>query len=159
MPVTEEKKYKVLIVGDAGVGKTSYIKRLSSGEFIKRYIPTFGCEIHSLILEEKNVCFDVYDFAGQEKLFSLEDAQYIGASGAIVMYSVDSRVSFKSIKHWIQKLNAFGIKNIIVCGNKVELQNRSKEEYEYIHDYSKCLISVKNGINLMLPFDLFVKNI
>lgn len=70
-----EHQFKMVLVGDGGVGKTTYIKRFETGEFEKKYVATVGAEVHVLDLNttKGQVRYNVWDTAGQEKLTVLKD--------------------------------------------------------------------------------------
>lgn len=89
------RKFKVIIAGAAGVGKTVLIKHHLTGEFEKKYIATMGVEIKPLSFSTSsgNIIFDMWDCAGQEKFTSLNDRYYVGAQAAIIMFDVTSVAS------------------------------------------------------------------
>lgn len=68
-------EYKMVLVGDGGVGKTTFVKRHLTGEFEKKYIATLGVEVHPMEFSTSRgkVRFMVWDTAGQEKLSGLRD--------------------------------------------------------------------------------------
>lgn len=119
--------YKVLLVGDGGVGKTSYVNRICKGSFEKKYIPTMGVEVNPLALNTTHgqITFNFWDTAGQEKFCGIRDGYYIKSNAAIVMFDVTSRTSFLNIKNWIQDINRVcGKIPIVICGNKVDEKGR-----------------------------------
>lgn len=124
--------YKVCVIGDGGVGKTAWVKKMLTGEFERKYVATLGVEAHTIRLEDHpNVCFSVWDCAGQEKLRGLKDGYYIQAKGAIVMFELGSRITWKNALKWMLEFSRM-IENvpIVVIGNKGDIQPRkvSKEE-------------------------------
>merc|ERR1719399_712136 len=92
-------EFKLLLVGDGGVGKTTFVKRHLSGEFEKKYIPTVGVEVHPLLFHTTRgpICFNVWDTAGQEKFGGLRDGYYIQGQCAIVMFDVTSKNTYKHV--------------------------------------------------------------
>jgi len=88
-----EVEWKLVLVGDGGVGKTTLVKRHLTGEFEKKYIPTLGVEVHPLKFTTNCgvICFNVWDTAGQEKMGGLRDGYYIQGECAIIMFDVTSR--------------------------------------------------------------------
>ena len=81
---------KLVLVGDGGVGKTTFVKRHLTGEFEKKYIPTLGVEVHpmSFHTSKGEYTFDVWDTAGQEKFGGLRDGYYVGGKCGIIMFDV-----------------------------------------------------------------------
>jgi len=119
--------FKLVMVGDGGVGKTTFIKRHISGEFEKRYIATLGVEVHPLIFYTNRgvMRFNVWDTAGQEKFGGLRDGYYIQGQCAIIMFDVTSRVTYKNVPNWHRDLHRV-CENIpmVLCGNKVDIKDR-----------------------------------
>eukprot|EP01084_Bolivina_argentea_P130986 231234_1 len=119
--------FKIVLIGDGGVGKTTFVKRHKTGEFQKKYNPTIGVEIHPLTFYTSYgpITFNCWDTAGQEKFGSLRDGYYIGCKAAIIMFDVTSRTSYKSIQIWHRDLTRIcGNIPIVICGNKVDIKDR-----------------------------------
>ncbi len=120
-----ERKIKVILVGDGGVGKSTYVQRLIEGTFDKRYIATMGADVKPFVLETDKglVQFNIWDCAGQEKFQGGGFKGYCaGADFAIVMFDVTSLISYKNCKAWIAKLPE-GLPFVLV-GNKVDCPGR-----------------------------------
>ncbi len=75
----EMPTFKLVLVGDGGVGKTTFVKRHLTGEFEKKYVATLGVEVHPLVFHTNRgpLRFNVWDTAGQEKFGGLRDGYYI----------------------------------------------------------------------------------
>src|SRR5665647_2270154 len=109
--------YKLLLIGDRGVGKTTFVNRHVNGGFEQTYVPSTGVEIHPLKFYTNNepICFDVWDITGQGGV------HYTGAHGAIVMFSLTSRISFNNVIEWIRRVrNVCKDIPIILVGTKVD---------------------------------------
>ena len=95
------QEYKVVLLGDGGVGKTTLIKRLL-GVNSAQYYCTMGYEIHHLVLNTNRgaVKFEVWDTSGQEKPGELRQHYYENSHGAIFMFGYNSRITFNSVTRW-----------------------------------------------------------
>ena len=82
----EMPTFKLVLVGDGGVGKTTFVKRHLTGEFEKKYVATLGVEVHPLVFHTNRgaLRFNVWDTAGQEKFGGLRDGYYIQGSHSIL---------------------------------------------------------------------------
>lgn len=96
-------KIKVVLLGDGGVGKTTLVTRHRTGEFVHKYNPTMGVEVHPLQFNTNNgrVVLNCWDTAGQEKFGGLREGYYGGAKHFIVFFDLQSKTSFKNAKGWI----------------------------------------------------------
>jgi GTP-binding nuclear protein Ran len=84
---------KVCVMGASGLGKTTWVKRLMTGDFEGRHIPTLGVEVHPLSLQtnEGMVTFNLWDVAGLDKYRGLGDAYFLQAQGGILFLTSDVR--------------------------------------------------------------------
>ncbi len=137
------KSCKVVLLGESGVGKTSIINQFTTSEFQEDQISTTGASFSSktFSFEEtgKNLSFEIWDTAGQEKYRSLSKMFYKDAGVAILVYDITSKESFDQIKnYWVIQLREYGPKNIIiaVAGNKSDLDNEQVDE-ESVRNYAK----------------------
>lgn len=153
------KSFKVVLVGDGGTGKTTFVKRHMTGEFEKKYIATLGVEVHSLRFMTKygEIEFNVWDTAGQEKFGGLRDGYYIQSNGAIIMFDVTSRVTYKNVPNWHRDLvRVCDNIPIVLCGNKVDVKDRKVKAKAIVFHRKKNLqyydISAKSNYNFEKPF-------
>jgi len=152
-------KFKLILVGDGGVGKTTFVKRHRTGEFEKKYVATMGVEVHPLPFHTTlgKVIFNCWDTAGQEKFGGLRDGYYIGGQAAIIMFDVTSRVTYKSVPHWYKDLvRVCEHIPIVLCGNKVDSKDRKVKPKDIHFHRKKNLqyydISAKSNYNFEKPF-------
>jgi GTP-binding nuclear protein Ran len=119
--------YKIVLVGDGGVGKSAYLKRHRTGEFEKKYIATQGVDVAPLTFNTNYgpIIFKVWDCAGQEKFGGLRDGYYTKADAAIVMFDLTSRVTATNALLWIESVRSVSPNiPVIICGNKCDIPDR-----------------------------------
>nr|AGT16630.1 GTP-binding nuclear protein [Saccharum hybrid cultivar R570] len=131
--------FKLVLVGDGGTGKTTYVKRHITGEFEKRYEPTIGVEVRPL------------DFTTSHGKIS------INGQCAIIMFDVTSRITYKNVPTWHRDISRV-CENIpvVLCGNKVDVKNRQVKAKAVTYHRKKNLqyyeISAKSNYNFEKPF-------
>jgi len=151
--------FKMVLCGDGGTGKTTFVKRHLTGEFEKKYIATLGVEVHPLAFYTNfgQIQFNCWDTAGQEKFGGLRDGYYIQGQCAIIMFDVTSRVTYKNVPNWHRDLVRVceGIP-IVLCGNKVDVKERKVKAKTITFHRKKNLqyydISAKSNYNFEKPF-------
>jgi len=157
--MAEVPTLKLVLVGDGGTGKTTFVKRHLTGEFEKKYIATLGVEVHPLTFHTNAgpICFNTWDTAGQEKFGGLRDGYYIQGQCAIIMFDVTSRITYKNVPNWHRDLVRV-CENIpiVLCGNKVDIKERKVKAKTITFHRKKNLqyydISAKSNYNFEKPF-------
>jgi len=158
--VANAPQFKLVLVGDGGVGKTTFVKRHKSGEFEKKYVATLGVEVHPLTFYTSlgAIVYNCWDTAGQEKFGGLRDGYYVGGKAAIIMFDVTSRITYKSVSVWHRDLTRV-CENIpiVLCGNKVDVKDRKvKPKHIVFHRKKPNIqyydISAKSNYNFEKPF-------
>ncbi|GAM29074.1 hypothetical protein SAMD00019534_122500 [Acytostelium subglobosum LB1] len=159
----EDKNYKVLLIGDSDVGKTSIVKRFSDDTFDDDILCTIGVEfkMKSVEVEGKTVTLCIWDTAGQEKFRALISSYYRGAHGIILTYDVTKRESFKNLQYWLNEVETFATRPNVVkllVGNKIDKENRevSREEgLEFAKSKAMFFIecSAKTKIGIQQAFE------
>ncbi len=159
-------EYKLVICGDGGTGKTTFVKRHLTGEFEKKYLPTLGVEIHPMIFctSRGKILFQVWDTAGQEKLACLRDGYYIGAHCAIIMFDVCSRLTYKNVPKWYKEITRVCDKiPIVLVGNKVDVPDRKVKARHILfpkkHGIQYYDISAKSNYQFEKPFLWLLKKL
>ena len=139
----EANSCKVVLLGESGVGKTSIINQFTTNEFLDEQISTTGASFSSksFFFDElnKELTFEIWDTAGQEKYRSLSKMFYKNAGVAILVYDITNKNSFEELKNfWVVQLREYGPKDIIIAvsGNKCDLDTEQVDE-EDVRNYSK----------------------
>lgn len=153
-------QFKLVLVGDGGVGKTTFVKRHKSGEFEKKYVATLGVEVHPLTFYTNlgPIIYNVWDTAGQEKFGGLRDGYYVSGKAAIIMFDVTTRITYKSVNVWHRDLTRV-CENIpiVLVGNKCDVKDRKvKPKHITFHRKKPNIqyydISAKSNYNFEKPF-------
>jgi len=113
--------FKLLIIGDSGVGKSSLLVRFADNHFSGNYITTIGVDfkIRTIELHGEKVKLQIWDTAGQERFRTITSTYYRGTHGVIVVYDVTSGESFANVKRWLHEIDAnCDVVNRILVGNK-----------------------------------------
>lgn len=163
-----DRVYKILIVGDSGVGKSCILERFATNNFFSCHQATIGIDFKTKIVQKNgiNVIFKIWDTAGQERFRSITSAYYRGASGIMVCYDITNYESFDSIKTWINDIQQYADENIpiIIVGNKLEDKHRHISKLygeqcakEYGADFIE--VSAKDGTNINTAFNIIADKI
>lgn len=156
----EPKKKRILIVGDGGVGKSTFLNRYRTGEFTTQYIPTQGYLEYQL--NNPHEILTVIDTAGQEKYSPITIKN---VDGIIIMFDVTSKISYYNVPQWYETMRELYGKDvpIILCGNKVDSVDRkiTCNMITYHREYNMKYydISAKSNYNYEKPFDSLSKSI
>lgn len=135
--------FKVVLIGDSGVGKSNLLSRYTKNEFHLGSKATIGVELaHKTIeIDDKNVRAQIWDTAGQERYRAITSAYYRGALGAILVYDIAKVTSFQNLDRWIEELKQHADANItvIIVGNKSDLKHlrivETKRGQQYATDH------------------------
>ena len=126
--------FKIIIIGDSGAGKSSFIYYFHNAQEKKNPQYTIGVEYSSKIIKLKNkrIKLQIWDTAGQERFKSITKAYYRGAHGVFVMYDTTNIESYKNVNQWILDAREFSDPDIsiMVIGNKCDLKSKRKVLYD-----------------------------
>ncbi|KAJ6237354.1 rab2a [Anaeramoeba flamelloides] len=126
--------FKLIVVGNSGVGKSCIILRYLDDEFNLGYEATIGVEFGSVPIElmGKSVVLQIWDTAGQETYRSITKPYFRRAVGALIVYDITDRNSFNSVMDWLEdvQLNASPNTFITIVGNKRDLESKRQVSYE-----------------------------
>lgn len=137
---TKTYTYKLVLLGESAVGKSSLVLRFVRGQFFEYQESTIGAAFltQTVPLGEYTVKFEIWDTAGQERYHSLAPMYYRGAAAAIVVYDITSQESFVRARQWVKELQRQGSSNIIIAlaGNKADLEDKRKVEASEAQSYA-----------------------
>ena len=126
--------FKLLIIGESGVGKTCLLLRFTDDSFTANHLTTIGIDfkIKIINLENKLIKLQIWHTAGQERFRTITKTYYKGAHGIILTYDVTDQTSFKNIRNWIKQIEANAQTNVckVLVGNKCDKPDRVVTEEE-----------------------------
>ena len=162
--------YKIILVGDISVGKTSIIRRYINNSFSDDYNCTIQADQQTKIIEEDentSIRLNIWDTVGQEKFRSITRQFYHDCQGAFIVFDLSRKKSFEEMQVWLNDIKNYGNNDtvIIILGNKSDLSmereissndikdklNELDEEYIYFE------VNAKNGNNISMAFDKMKK--
>ncbi|XP_047323184.1 ras-related protein Rab11B [Impatiens glandulifera] len=119
--------FKLVLIGDSGVGKSNLLSRFARNEFSLESKSTIGVEFatRSIRVDEKIIKAQIWDTAGQERYRAITSAYYRGAVGALLVYDVTRHVTFENVERWLKELRDHTDANIVIMlvGNKADLRH------------------------------------
>ncbi|KAF8366011.1 rab-11.1 [Pristionchus pacificus] len=119
--------FKVVLIGDSGVGKSNLLSRFTRNEFNLESKSTIGVEFatRSIQVEGKTVKAQIWDTAGQERYRAITSAYYRGAVGALLVYDIAKHVTYENVERWLKELRDHADQNIVIMlvGNKSDLRH------------------------------------
>jgi Ras-related protein Rab-11A len=161
--------FKVVLVGDSGVGKTNILSRYIRDEFSIETKSTVGVEFGSKKVKIKGTTIktQIWDTAGQERYKSITNAYYKGAKGALVVFDISRKETFTTVDRWIGELksSADSEVSIILIGNKSDLEEQRQVSYEEVKakadQYNLAYIetSALQAVNIDKAFNMMIEDI
>ncbi|RCH90090.1 GTP-binding protein of the rab, partial [Rhizopus stolonifer] len=160
--------FKLLLIGDSGVGKSCLLLRFADDTYTESYISTIGVDfkIRTIELEGKTVKLQIWDTAGQERFRTITSSYYRGAHGIIVVYDVTDEDSFQHVKQWLQEIDRYAAEGVnkLLVGNKSDLSNKSvstEQAQEFAESIKIPLLetSAKDATNVEQAFLTMAKQI
>jgi len=121
--------FKLLIIGDSGVGKSSILLRFADDMFSGSYITTIGVDfkIRTITVNDEKVKLQIWDTAGQERFRTITSTYYRGTHGVIVVYDVTNAESFVNVKRWLHEIDQnCEVVNKVLVGNKNDCTSENK---------------------------------
>ncbi|KAH8204041.1 hypothetical protein TruAng_001852 [Truncatella angustata] len=154
--------FKLLLIGDSGVGKSCLLLRFADDTYTESYISTIGVDfkIRTIELDGKTVKLQIWDTAGQERFRTITSSYYRGAHGICVVYDVTDMDSFNNVKQWLQEIDRYATEGVnkLLVGNKSDMSDKKVVEYSVAKEFADSLgipfleTSAKNASNVEQAF-------
>ncbi|KAL0479829.1 Ras-related protein Rab [Acrasis kona] len=161
--------FKIVLIGDSGVGKSNLLSRFTRNEFNLETRTTIGVEFATrpIKTDGKTIKAQIWDTAGQERYRAITSAYYRGAVGALLVYDVAKRVTFENVERWLKELRDHAVPNIVIMlvGNKSDLRHlravSTEEAKAFAEKNSLSFIetSALDSTNVELSFSTILKEI
>eukprot|EP01013_Petalomonas_cantuscygni_P027335 TRINITY_DN5019_c0_g1_i1.p1 TRINITY_DN5019_c0_g1~~TRINITY_DN5019_c0_g1_i1.p1 ORF type:complete len:199 (-),score=24.11 TRINITY_DN5019_c0_g1_i1:1106-1702(-) len=152
------QSFKLVLLGESAVGKSSLVLRFVRGEFYEYQESTIGAAFltQTVQIGDRSIKFEIWDTAGQERYRTLAPMYYRGASAAIVVYDITNPESFQRAKGWVKDLRRQGDANIVIAlaGNKADKADAravdAQEAAAYAEDNGLIFLetSAKTAVNV-----------
>jgi len=154
--------FKLLLIGDSGVGKSCLLLRFADDTYTESYISTIGVDfkIRTIQLDGKTIKLQIWDTAGQERFRTITSSYYRGAHGIIVVYDVTEMESFNNVKQWLHEIDRYASEGVnkLLVGNKSDLVTKKQVETQTAKDLADSLsipfleTSAKSATNVEQAF-------
>ncbi|KAI9522386.1 Ras- protein Rab-1A [Dissostichus eleginoides] len=135
--------FKLLLIGDSGVGKSCLLLRFADDTYTESYISTIGVDfkIRTIDMDGKTVKLQIWDTAGQERFRTITSSYYRGAHGIIIVYDVTEQESFNNVKQWLDEIDRYACENVsrLLVGNKSDLVSKKVVELSTAQDLASSL--------------------
>ncbi|GAB0193160.1 ras-related protein Rab-3B [Grus japonensis] len=158
--------FKLLIIGNSSVGKTSFLFRYADDTFTPAFVSTVGIDfkVKTVYRNDKRVKLQIWDTAGQERYRTITTAYYRGAMGFILMYDITSEDSFNAVQDWATQIKTYSWDNaqVILVGNKCDMEDERiipVEKGKHLADqlgFDYFEASAKENINVRQVFERLV---
>ena len=139
--------FKILLIGDLGVGKSCVILRYVEGDFPGNIMSSIGVDFKTkqIELDDHSIKMQIWDTAGHEKFRTITTSYYKSAQAIIILYDITQKSSFDHIRNWITEIDKFGKQGVlkVIVGNKLDLENNRKIKKEDAEN-----LALKYGVKL-----------
>lgn len=154
--------FKIILIGDSGVGKTSLMKRYTDNVYSKEGASTIGVDfkIKTVVIDGKKIKLQIWDTAGQERFRAIVSHYYRGAHGIMLVFDMLNKETFDHLRDWIEELDRHGVSDAVkikILGNKIDcadqIRVQSDDIRKFLTDYkipgeSFCEVSAQGGTNV-----------
>ncbi|XP_068715088.1 ras-related protein Rab-43-like isoform X1 [Montipora capricornis] len=126
--------FKIVLIGDPGVGKTCIVQRFKKGTFVERHGSTIGVDftMKTLVVDSKKIKLQVWDTAGQERFRTITQSYYRNAHAVIITYDITKVDSFKNVSRWTEDVKKYAPPNVLklLVGNKTDIEESREVSIE-----------------------------
>ncbi|OMJ91517.1 hypothetical protein SteCoe_5887 [Stentor coeruleus] len=134
--------YKIIIIGDESVGKTSLVMRIVDNQFSYSMPITVGVDNYSRILQINSTTklnLNIWDTAGQERFSVIAPSYFRGSKAAVIVYDITREESFKNVEYWAKHITEYASSDIkvMLIGNKLDLEDKRKVLKKIALDYAR----------------------
>lgn len=159
-----QQTYKCLLLGDSGVGKSTFLRRHATGQFEDQHVLTNGLQVYTLLLQTnyQAVALELWDVAGDERHGGLHNGYFFFARCAIIMFDLSDPQTARSAAGWQRQLEQICGKQlpVVICGNKADLPRMTNELlYRPQEGIDYCELSVRAAWNLGAPLELLCRRL
>jgi len=162
--------FKIVLIGDAGVGKTAIVHRFKYNTFVERHASTIGVDftLKTLQVDDKKIKLQIWDTAGQERFRTITQSYYRSANAVVLVYDITKADTFKTLNLWIADVKKYAGNCLhkMLIGNKCDLENRrevSDEEMKTLAEHYEIEetleTSAKENSNIEEAFWRVAKNL
>lgn len=153
--------FKLLIVGESGVGKTCILLRFAEDLFEENFLTTIGVDfkVKQITVDDKQIKLQIWDSAGQERFKNITMSYYRNCSGIIIVYDVTNHNSFEKVGEWIEEVRRYvPTVPLMIIGNKCDMEDKrqvsTEEGRELAAKYNLIFLetSAKNNTNIENTF-------
>ena len=139
--------FKILLIGDLGVGKSCVILRYVEGDFPGNIMSSIGVDFKTKQIEvdDRLIKMQIWDTAGHEKFRTITTSYYKSAHAIIILYDITQKTSFDHIRNWLTEIDKFGKQGVlkVIVGNKLDMENNRKITKEAAEN-----LALKYGLKL-----------
>ena len=133
MSSESSRTFKILTIGESGVGKTCILRRFVENKFLKNHLATIGIDFKTKTLNINNqeIKLKIWDTAGQERFRNITTQYYKGADGIVLIYDVTDDASYEKIRDWMEQILSNTKREdigLVLLGNKCDMEPRAVTE-------------------------------
>jgi Ras-related protein Rab-1A len=166
--VTYDHVFKLIVIGDSAIGKSSLLDRYISDTYTSTYSSTIGVDfrLKGVDRDSIKIKLQIWDTAGQERFRAIVSSYYRGAHGVLLCFGYDSASSFNNLNTWLEEIDTYCQKDtpVLLIGTKNDYKGTNHQEVDDDmvlgfcdkHDFEFCSTSAKSNDNCPKVFDTMV---